>query len=85
MTARMSVSMAAKILGRKPSEVRRCLENQGWASGSHATLEGQRAGVVTMEDEQMVFSSGPTKRYRVMRVTGKGLDLLSRCLERYAA
>lgn len=85
MTARISISMAAKILGRSMSEVRRCLEREGWASGGHATLEGQHDGVVTMEDQQMILDSGIRKHYRVMRVTGKGLDLLSRCLERHAA
>ncbi len=85
MTALVSIAMAARILGHKQSEVRYCLEREGWASGKVATLDGQRDGVVVMEEEQMILHGGIRKRYRVMRVTGKGLDLLSRCLERHAA
>lgn len=85
MTARVSIAMAARILGRTQSEVRHCLEREGWACGKVATLDGQRDGVVTMEDELMILQGGIRKRYRVMRVTGKGLDLLSRCLERHVA
>lgn len=85
MTARVSIAMAARILGCTQSKVRHCLEREGWACGKVATLDGQRDGVLVMEDEQMILSAGIRKRYRVMRVTGKGLDLLSRCLERHAA
>ena len=77
--------MASKILGRRQSEVRQCLENEGWATGGRATLEGQRAGIVTMEDEMLILPNGTRKLYRALRVTGRGLDLLSRCLERLAA
>lgn len=85
MTARVSISMASRILGRSQSDIRRCLEAEGWAIGSHPTAEGQRLGVVIIEDEMLVLGNGRRKPLRVMRLTGKGLDLLSRCIERMAA
>lgn len=87
MTARVSVALASRILGRSQADVRRCLDAEGWATAGHiATLEGQRQGIVTMEDQMLVLgTSGRRKQVRVLRITGKGLDLLSRCLERLAA